>query len=202
MVNNYNKTTKRSNESLYLSHVADCICFSPLTREDKEYLTGKGIKLSRLPFSIYSISLSRLGHLLHGFGIRNESGGVEFYDYNRMQRPATVHNKGISIIRAGYEKTHGCCAFANFLDYMCYMTLTQRIHKGEKMDSIILNHPSNCMYFIMECEFYSEIHLFLPNTAAGKILSQTIVDRNPMSRNWSFLYWPNRNLFSFLERKC
>lgn len=199
MINNYNKMTKVTKKSLHLDHVADCICFSPLTREDKEYLTGKGIDISHLPFSIYSIELSRLGQVLHGIGIRNESGGVEFYDYKRMKRPATVHKNGISIIKSGYKKSQECCAFANFLDYMSYMTRVR--HKEKKMDCIILNHSFNCLYFIMECEFYRKIHLFLPNTPAGKILSQTIIDRNPTARNWSSLYWPCLSFFSSLKTK-
>lgn len=194
---------KREKKDLHLEYV-DYICFGSLSKDDRDLLAEKGFTPSSLPFSIYSIDLSNLGRLRHGIGMRNESGGVEFFSYGLTSHPVTIHDRGITIVKCNNRlKSHECCAFANFLDYMSYVSLhgRKRSTLPKNQDCIILNHPNNCMYFIMECEFYDKINLFLPNSIAGRTLAQTIVGRNPLSKSWSPLYGSYKSLSSFLEGK-
>lgn len=194
-----NKTT---NNKLHLEYVANCICFGPLTSEDKEALASKGLSITAIPVQVYSIELNYFNRLCHGIGMRNDRGGIEFINFESMNHPITIHSKGITVVRSGRLKSHGCCIFANFLDFLAYCTMSAQksTELPRNQDCIICNHPRNCMYFIMESEFYGEINLFLPKSNAGKILAKTIMSRNSITKDWSSIYGQYKSLRVFLKR--
>lgn len=196
---------KRKNyKNLHLEHTADYICFSQLSNADKKNLEDMGYAPLSLPYEVYGIDCSSLNRVRHGIGIRNQNGGVEFINFDLMRSPTTIHRKGISKIKDSNNKSNTCCVFANFLDFMAFSTMrkeTAKVFPCGTFDHIILNHPRNVISFLVESEFYDHIHLFLPNTVAGKCLARTIMSRKTSITDWSCLYSHYKSLHSLLSFK-
>lgn len=93
--------------------------------------------------------------------------------------------------------------FSNFMDYLAYLSLSKdgKIALPKECDCIILNHHFNLSHFLVESEEYEEVNLFLPNSSAGKVLTRTIMDRNPAAVDWSGSYIHFQSLRSYAYYK-
>ena len=195
---------KRKNGTvLHLEHTADEICFESLTVKDQEKLQEFGINPSSIPEEVYSIDCSSLNRVWHGIGMRNVHGGVEFISLTEMKRPKTIHRKGITLQPSKKDSVASCCLFSNFMDYLAYLSLSKdgKIALPKECDCIILNHHFNLSHFLVESEEYEEVNLFLPNSSAGKVLTKTIMGRNPAAVDWSGSYIHFQSLRSYAYYK-
>lgn len=181
---------QKNGKALHLEHAAEEICFESLTVKDQEKLQEFGINPSSIPEEVYSIDCSSLNREWHGIGMRNVHGGVEFISLTEMKRPTTIHRKGITLQHSKKGSVASCCLFSNFMDYLAYLSLSKdgKIALPKECDCIILNHHFNLSHFLVESEEYEEVNLFLPNSSAGKMLTRTIMDRNPAAVDWSGSY--------------
>lgn len=196
-------TKKNKTRSLHLEHTAEHICFSSLIQEDQEMLRKEGLLPSAFSNDVYSIDCCSLNKVRHGIGVMNTNDGVEFWDYRQMKSPVTIHKKGISILPPGEDRASSCCVFATFMDYMAYKTIKKKEEDflpGEH-DCIILNTPLNLSNFLVECSDYDNVYLLLPNSVAGKSLSQTIVGWHTSATDCSGEYVRFRNLFTYVRSK-
>ena len=178
---------QKNGKALHLEHAAEEICFESLTVKDQEKLQEFGINPFSIPEEVYSIDCSSLNRVWHGIGMRNVHGGVEFISLTEMKRPTTIHRKGITLQPSKKGSVASCCLFSNFMDYLAYLSLSKdgKIALPKECDCIILNHHFNLSHFLVESEEYEEVNLFLPNSSAGKVLTRTIMDRNPAAVDWS-----------------
>ncbi|MCW4075569.1 hypothetical protein [Segatella copri] len=135
--------------------------------------------------------------------MRNVHGGVEFISLTEMKRPTTIHRKGITLQLSKKGSVASCCLFSNFMDYLAYLSLSKdgKIALPKECDCIILNHHFNLSHFLVESEEYEEVNLFLPNSSAGKVLTRTIMDRNPAAVDWSGSYIHFQSLRSYAYYK-
>ena len=179
---------QKNGKALHLEHAAEEICFESLTVKDQEKLQEFGINPSSIPEEVYSIDCSSLNRVWHGIGMRNVHGGVEFISLTEMKRPTTIHRKGITLQPSKKGSVASCCLFSNFMDYLAYLSLSKdgKIALPKECDCIILNHHFN---------------LFLPNSSAGKVLTRTIMDRNPAAVDWSGSYIHFQSLRSYAYYK-
>lgn len=194
---------QKNGKALHLEHAAEEICFESLTVKDQEKLQEFGINPSSIPEEVYSIDCSSLNRVWHGIGIRNVHGGVEFISLTEMKRPTTIHRKGITLQPSKNGSVASCCLFSNFMDYLAYLSLSKdgKIALPKECDCIILNHHFNLSHFLVESEEYEEVNLFLPNSSAGKVLTRTIMDRNPAAVDWSGSYIHFQSLRSYAYYK-
>lgn len=194
---------KKNGKALHLEHAAEEICFESLTVKDQEKLQEFGINPSSIPEEVYSIDCSSLNRVWHGIGMRNVHGGVEFISLTEMKRPTTIHRKGITLQPSKKDSVASCCLFSNFMDYLAYLSLSKdgKIALPKECDCIILNHHFNLSHFLVESEEYEEVNLFLPNSSAGKVLTRTIMDRNPAAVDWSGSYIHFQSLRSYAYYK-
>lgn len=194
---------QKNGKALHLEHAAEEICFESLTVKDQEKLQEFGINPSSIPEEVYSIDCSSLNRVWHGIGMRNVHGGVEFISLTEMKRPTTIHRKGITLQPSKKDSVASCCLFSNFMDYLVYLSLSKdgKIALPKECDCIILNHHFNLSHFLVESEEYEEVNLFLPNSSAGKVLTRTIMDRNPAAVDWSGSYIHFQSLRSYAYYK-
>lgn len=194
---------QKNGKALHLEHAAEEICFESLTVKDQEKLQEFGINPSSIPEEVYSIDCSSLNRVWHGIGMRNVHGGVEFISLTEMKRPTTIHRKGITLQLSKKGSVASCCLFSNFMDYLAYLSLSKdgKIALPKECDCIILNHYFNLSHFLVESEEYEEVNLFLPNSSAGKVLTRTIMDRNPAAVDWSGSYIHFQSLRSYAYYK-
>lgn len=194
---------QKDGKALHLEHAAEEICFESLTVKDQEKLQEFGINPSSIPEEVYSIDCSSLNRVWHGIGMRNVHGGVEFISLTEMKRPTTIHRKGITLQLSKKGSVASCCLFSNFMDYLAYLSLSKdgKIALPKECDCIILNHHFNLSHFLVESEEYEEVNLFLPNSSAGKVLTRTIMDRNPAAVDWSGSYIHFQSLRSYAYYK-
>lgn len=194
---------QKNGKALHLEHAAEEICFESLTVKDQEKLQEFGINPSSIPEEVYSIDCSSLNRVWHGIGMRNVHGGVEFISLTEMKRPTTIHRKGITLQLSKKGSVASCCLFSNFMDYLAYLSLSKdgKIALPKECDCIILNHHFNLSHFLVESEEYEEVNLFLPNSSAGKMLTRTIMDRNPAAVDWSGSYIHFQSLRSYAYYK-
>lgn len=194
---------QKNGKALHLEHAAEEICFESLTVKDQEKLQEFGINSSSIPEEVYSIDCSSLNRVWHGIGMRNVHGGVEFISLTEMKRPTTIHRKGITLQLSKKGSVASCCLFSNFMDYLAYLSLSKdgKIALPKECDCIILNHHFNLSHFLVESEEYEEVNLFLPNSSAGKVLTRTIMDRNPAAVDWSGSYIHFQSLRSYAYYK-
>ena len=194
---------QKNGKALHLEHAAEEICFESLTVKDQEKLQEFGINPSSIPEEVYSIDCSSLNRVWHGIGMRNVHGGVEFISLTEMKRPTTIHRKGITLQPSKKGSVASCCLFINFMDYLAYLSLSKdgKIALPKECDCIILNHHFNLSHFLVESEEYEEVNLFLPNSSAGKVLTRTIMDRNPAAVDWSGSYIHFQSLRSYAYYK-
>ncbi len=194
---------QKNGKALHLEHAAEEICFESLTVKDQEKLQEFGINPSSIPEEVYSIDCSSLNRVWHGIGMRNVHGGVEFISLTEMKRPTTIHRKGITLQPSKKDSVASCCLFSNFMDYLAYLSLSKdgKIALPKECDCIILNHHFNLSHFLVESEEYEEVNLFLPNSSAGKVLTRTIMDRNPAAVDWSGSYIHFQSLRSYAYYK-
>lgn len=194
---------QKNGKALHLEHAAEEICFESLTVKDQEKLQEFGINPSSIPEEVYSIDCSSLNRVWHGIGMRNVHGGVEFISLTEMKRPTTIHRKGITLQPSKKGSVASCCLFCNFMDYLAYLSLSKdgKIALPKECDCIILNHHFNLSHFLVESEEYEEVNLFLPNSSAGKVLTRTIMDRNPAAVDWSGSYIHFQSLRSYAYYK-
>ena len=194
---------QKNGKALHLEHAAEEICFESLTVKDQEKLQEFGINPSSIPEEVYSIDCSSLNRVWHGIGMRNVHGGVEFISLTEMKRPTTIHRKGITLQPSKNGSVASCCLFSNFMDYLAYLSLSKdgKIALPKECDCIILNHHFNLSHFLVESEEYEEVNLFLPNSSAGKVLTRTIMDRNPAAVDWSGSYIHFQSLRSYAYYK-
>lgn len=194
---------QKNGKALHLEHAAEEICFESLTVKDQEKLQEFGINPSSIPEEVYSIDCSSLNRVWHGIGMRNVHGGVEFISLTEMKRPTTIHRKGITLQPSKKVSVASCCLFSNFMDYLAYLSLSKdgKIALPKECDCIILNHHFNLSHFLVESEEYEEVNLFLPNSSAGKVLTRTIMDRNPAAVDWSGSYIHFQSLRSYAYYK-
>lgn len=194
---------QKNGKVLHLEHAAEEICFESLTVKDQEKLQEFGINPSSIPEEVYSIDCSSLNRVWHGIGMRNVHGGVEFISLTEMKRPTTIHRKGITLQPSKKDSVASCCLFSNFMDYLAYLSLSKdgKIALPKECDCIILNHHFNLSHFLVESEEYEEVNLFLPNSSAGKVLTRTIMDRNPAAVDWSGSYIHFQSLRSYAYYK-
>lgn len=194
---------QKNGKALHLEHAAEEICFESLTVKDQEKLQEFGINPSSIPEEVYSIDCSSLNRVWHGIGMRNVHGGVEFISLTEMKRPTTIHRKGITLQSSKKGSVASCCLFSNFMDYLAYLSLSKdgKIALPKECDCIILNHHFNLSHFLVESEEYEEVNLFLPNSSAGKVLTRTIMDRNPAAVDWSGSYIHFQSLRSYAYYK-
>jgi hypothetical protein len=194
---------QKNGKALHLEHAAEEICFESLTVKDQEKLQEFGINPSSIPEEVYSIDCSSLNRVWHGIGMRNVHGGVEFISLTEMKRPTTIHRKGITLQLSKKGSVASCCLFSNFMDYLAYLSLSKdgKIALPKECDCIILNHHFNLSHFLVESEEYEEVNLFLPNSSAGKVLTRTIMDRNPAAVDWSGSYIHFQSLRSYAYYK-
>lgn len=194
---------QKNGKALHLEHAAEEICFESLTVKDQEKLQEFGINPSSIPEEVYSIDCSSLNRVWHGIGMRNVHGGVEFISLTEMKRPMTIHRKGITLQLSKKGSVASCCLFSNFMDYLAYLSLSKdgKIALPKECDCIILNHHFNLSHFLVESEEYEEVNLFLPNSSAGKVLTRTIMDRNPAAVDWSGSYIHFQSLRSYAYYK-
>lgn len=194
---------QKNGKALHLEHAAEEICFESLTVKDQEKLQEFGINPSSIPEEVYSIDCSSLNRVWHGIGMRNVHGGVEFISLTEMKRPTTIHRKGITLQPSKKGSVASCCLFNNFMDYLAYLSLSKdgKIALPKECDCIILNHHFNLSHFLVESEEYEEVNLFLPNSSAGKVLTRTIMDRNPAAVDWSGSYIHFQSLRSYAYYK-
>lgn len=194
---------QKNGKALHLEHAAEEICFESLTVKDQEKLQEFGINPSSIPEEVYSIDCSSLNRVWHGIGMRNVHGGVEFISLTEMKRPTTIHRKGITLQLSKKGSVASCCLFSNFMDYLAYLSLSKdgKIALPKECDCIILNHHFNLSHFLVESEEYKEVNLFLPNSSAGKVLTRTIMDRNPAAVDWSGSYIHFQSLRSYAYYK-
>ena len=194
---------QKNGKALHLEHAAEEICFESLTVKDQEKLQEFGINPSSIPEEVYSIDCSSLNRVWHGIGMRNVHGGVEFISLTEMKRPTTIHRKGITLQPSKKSSVASCCLFSNLMDYLAYLSLSKdgKIALPKECDCIILNHHFNLSHFLVESEEYEEVNLFLPNSSAGKVLTRTIMDRNPAAVDWSGSYIHFQSLRSYAYYK-
>lgn len=194
---------QKNGKALHLEHAAEEICFESLTVKDQEKLQEFGINPSSIPEEVYSIDCSSLNRVWHGIGMRNVHGGVEFISLTEMKRPTTIHRKGITLQPSKKGSVASCCLFSKFMDYLAYLSLSKdgKIALPKECDCIILNHHFNLSHFLVESEEYEEVNLFLPNSSAGKVLTRTIMDRNPAAVDWSGSYIHFQSLRSYAYYK-
>lgn len=194
---------QKNGKALHLEHAAEEICFESLTVKDQEKLQEFGINPSSIPEEVYSIDCSSLNRVWHGIGMRNVHGGVEFISLTEMKRPTTIHRKGITLQLSKKGSVASCCLFSNFMDYLAYLSLSKdgKIALPKECDCIILNHHFNLSHLLVESEEYEEVNLFLPNSSAGKVLTRTIMDRNPAAVDWSGSYIHFQSLRSYAYYK-
>lgn len=194
---------QKNGKALHLEHAAEEICFESLTVKDQEKLQEFGINPSSIPEEVYSIDCSSLNRVWHGIGMRNVHGGVEFISLTEMKRPTTIHRKGITLQPSKKGSVASSCLFSNFMDYLAYLSLSKdgKIALPKECDCIILNHHFNLSHFLVESEEYEEVNLFLPNSSAGKVLTRTIMDRNPAAVDWSGSYIHFQSLRSYAYYK-
>ena len=194
---------QKNGKALHLEHAAEEICFESLTVKDQEKLQEFGINPSSIPEEVYSIDCSSLNRVWHGIGMRNVHGGVEFISLTEMKRPTTIHRKGITLQPSKKGSVASCCLFSIFMDYLAYLSLSKdgKIALPKECDCIILNHHFNLSHFLVESEEYEEVNLFLPNSSAGKVLTRTIMDRNPAAVDWSGSYIHFQSLRSYAYYK-
>lgn len=194
---------QKNGKALHLEHAAEEICFESLTVKDQEKLQEFGINPSSIPEEVYSIDCSSLNRVWHGIGMRNVHGGVEFISLTEMKRPTTIHRKGITLQPSKKGSVASCCLFSYFMDYLAYLSLSKdgKIALPKECDCIILNHHFNLSHFLVESEEYEEVNLFLPNSSAGKVLTRTIMDRNPAAVDWSGSYIHFQSLRSYAYYK-
>lgn len=194
---------QKNGKALHLEHAAEEICFESLTVKDQEKLQEFGINPSSIPEEVYSIDCSSLNRVWHGIGMRNVHGGVEFISLTEMKRPTTIHRKGITLQPSKKGSVASCCLFSSFMDYLAYLSLSKdgKIALPKECDCIILNHHFNLSHFLVESEEYEEVNLFLPNSSAGKVLTRTIMDRNPAAVDWSGSYIHFQSLRSYAYYK-
>ena len=194
---------QKNGKALHLEHAAEEICFESLTVKDQEKLQEFGINPSSIPEEVYSIDCSSLNRVWHGIGMRNVHGGVEFISLTEMKRPTTIHRKGITLQLSKKGSVASCCLFSNFMDYLAYLSLSKdgKIALPKECDCIILNHHFNLSHFLVESGENEEVNLFLPNSSAGKVLTRTIMDRNPAAVDWSGSYIHFQSLRSYAYYK-
>lgn len=191
---------RKERNTLHLECATSPICFGMLSERDKKYLAKKGIDPTSVPDDVYSIDLCCLNKALHGIGIRNIRGGVEFIILEKMKRTATVHKKGITVFRTSTAATKSCCLFANLMDYLAYHTLLAegKVDLPKGCDCILLNHTHNLPHFLVESEDYEKVNLLLPNTPAGYVLAKTIMDRSVDVVDYSERYEYFRGLSEYV----
>lgn len=192
-------SNRKNKNALLLEYVAPTICFGSLLKKDKDFLERTGICPSSLPMEIYAIDCNCLNRARHGIGMRNIHGGVEFISLKEMRKPATIHQKGIIVLRQGDSTAKECCLFENFMDYLAYLTLLEegKMALPRNCDCILLNHPHNLSHFLVESEDYETVNLLLTNTLVGRVIAKTVMDRSADVVDWSESYVHFQGLRSY-----
>lgn len=163
----------------YLSGTMNVSC---LTLKAHDYLLKKGMRPHMLPKGMCSVTVQHKGKILHGFGIKNDFGGVEFCSENSLDTPVSLSTRGIIFVPYKARCTaHTCNMFADFLDYLSFKTFQEHsvMTFPANSDSIVINHPVNFLHAMIKSDVYDNINLFMPNNAYGRTITLSIIHRNP-----------------------
>ncbi len=163
----------------------------PLNRYGTALLSEEGISSSYLPPCLKSVEVTALNAIYKGVGIRNVRGGMEFYSSELYDNPFTVRRMGITYIpRIEGYRSSTCCFFADFLDYLSYLTLWDKLNIPlPEGDCIIMSSIKNFMEMLGESTRYSKAVCFFPFTEAGQTMFQTIRgERKKVTMDCSYIY--------------
>ena len=122
----------------------------------------------------YFVPVSRRN--LVGIGIKNVSGGVEFF-HEDLGRVVTIGNLGISVIHFDKQSHDECLLFSGLMDYLSYLTVIHRFKEIKKpiCDVVIINNIYNISTLFDVCSLYKSINAFLPVGSSSDTLINTII---------------------------
>ena len=174
----------------------------PLDQHGIALLCEEGISCSHLPPCLKSVEVTALNVIYKGVGIRNVSGGMEFYCGQLYNSPFTVRRHGITYIpRVVGHRSSTCCIFVDFLDYLAYLTLLDKhdipLPEG---DCIVMGNVKNFIDILHESLLYLKAACFFPFTQTGQIMSHTIKGERKYSTNdCSHIYKADISLRSYVK---
>lgn len=81
------------------------------------------------------------------------------------------------------QRTNQCCLFANFLDYLSYLTIMRTAPHPLMVDCdcIVMNNVRNFPTVVVDSENYERVLCFFPNTTVGNTMLQTLRTRRKSS---------------------
>lgn len=175
-----------------------------LSSKSMEIFASLGIKNEYLPFDLRGFDIFYAGNVVHGVGVVNPSGGIEYVS-DDLGRPS--HSIGekchFKIYSKGKEnRTESCCVFFDFLDYIAYIIIS-RIHMfglPAAADCFILSSIKHYHKMVIETDLYSKILLFFPKNDFGRTMALSMKQRNPAHIiNCDFYYGSSVSLFDFMK---
>lgn len=114
----------------------------------------------------------------------------------------TVNRYGI--LSRSYFRGHrskACCVFADVLDYLAYIHLTndnQADGFPRSCDCVVMNDPRNYLKLLLRCDVYDHIYCFFPDTIAGKTMEETLIQRKVAhAESMTYLYDGYVTLFAY-----
>jgi len=174
-----------------------------LERQGMALLTEEGITSSHLPLSLKFVEVTALNVLYKGVGIRNVRGGMEFYCRSLYARPFTVRKSAITFLpRVAGSRSSCCCLFADFMDYLSYLTLIdRRVALFPEGDTVIMGNVQNFHDMLLESKPYYKVACFFPSSQAGQVMFHTVKEeRKGYTTDYSFAYCEATNLLTYVKQ--
>lgn len=117
---------------------------------------------------------------------RLSSGSLSSIDTDTIPSLATVTLKAPGVLYFQKRKgtpTKQCCLFADFLDYLSYLTIMRTAPHPLMVDCdfIVMNNVRNFPTVVVDSENYERVFCVFPNTTVGNTMFQTLKTRRKSS---------------------
>lgn len=193
-----------TNECSKFRHTEKELRLRLLTEQEKEELKSQdGCSFLALSSNVYYVEFTCLNKIHKGYGIKNDSGGIEFINANGMKEPITLHSHGYILVtgKNNHDKKE-CCLFFSFPDYLAFLYLKENhlLRLPEECDYYIMSSEKNYIPVVIETDEYDKIYMFFPNNDFGRTIGKTIYERNRKHvKDMNIIYKGNDSLHDFVK---
>ena len=169
----------------------------------KKMFQEEGIDVTMLSSRIFECAFTYDGQRIIGLGMKNDAGGMEFYNRNFHNTPITLKKKSHTTVRFNRRRGRGdtCLLLFGIDDYIAYEIIQQKklLALPSDCDIIIVGHPMNFIQAMLDSESYEITYLLFPQTECCACAKKTMQTRNPNGTlDLSHIYGENSSLLQYL----
>ena len=175
----------------------------------RQQFLGEGLNPLLIPPVVKTAEVTYLNKIYKGFGIKNRFGGLEFYCSDlpineKVKGPVTIDQPCQTLYPLKQNiRSRMCCLFMDWLDYLSYLTLSERDRVGEyptDCDCIVMNDTRNFVSMMIDADDYDHVYCFFPHSYIGQVMEQTLQSRSGNHYTMkSYLYEGYLNLHEYAK---